>query len=230
MVNYKIKTIIYLIFIILVSCQNNNQGRNETTNDSLILTTQIKPDSVQEKEKTYLKSEMINVMDSITNAIYDIRYADTNNFVHRKMYPCPACYLRPEAFMALKKVEENANKMGLKLLRYDCFRPLEVQKMLWEIMPNPIYVTPPYVGSQHNRGLAVDLTLADNMGNPIDMGNLYDDFSTKSHWTYKSLSLESFANRNLLKKLMKTQGFDTINSEWWHYSFNRINYPVENEV
>ncbi len=38
-------------------------------------------------------------------------------------------------------------------------RPLSAQKILWSIKPDERYVANPKLGSMHNRGMAVDVTL-----------------------------------------------------------------------
>lgn len=231
MVNFKIKKIGgWFVFILLLDACNSIPHENYLSvisEDTSVTKVDIK---VKSAESSQLEGNWINMKDSLPGAFFDIRYATTNNFTAKQIYPCAACYLRPEAARALMKISEDAYKSGYKILVYDCYRPLNVQKILWEIKPDAAYVTPPSVGSMHNRGLAVDLTLANVNGKPIDMGNLYDDFSSKSHWNYTNLSQESITNRNILKGLMKKYGFDTINSEWWHYSYNDIKYPIENEV
>ncbi len=221
-----------ILVLLLGSCNSQTADSNSVNLPDDTTKALLKGATIQIKsiDKSALEGNWINLIDSLPEAIFNIRYATKNNFTGKQIYPCAACYLRPEAAKALMKVSDEANKSGYKILIYDCYRPLDVQKILWEIKPDAAYVTSPSVGSQHNRGLAVDLTLADIEGKPIDMGNLYDDFSTKSHWNYKKLPAESLANRNLLKALMKKQGFDTINSEWWHYSFNRVRYSIENEL
>ena len=52
-------------------------------------------------------------------------------------------------------------KKGYKIKIFDCYRPLDIQKRMWKIVPNPDYVANPSKGSIHNRGGAVDITLVD---------------------------------------------------------------------
>lgn len=47
-------------------------------------------------------------------------------------------------------------------------------------MPNPNYVTPPYKGSVHSRGMAADLTIVNKEGKELDMGTSFD-FSARKH-------------------------------------------------
>ena len=73
-------------------------------------------------------------------------------------------------------------------------------------------------GSVHNRGCAVDLTLVSLKGVPLDMGTEFDFFGEKANHDYQNLSEIIKTNRKLLKTVMLTNGFKSINSEWWHYN------------
>ena len=89
----------------------------------------------------------------------DMRYATTNNFVKAQMYDCGRCFVRPEAAKAVAKAHKILKDKGYGGLKmFDCYRPRPYQKRLWDKMPDSRYVTPPWKGSQHTRGLAVDLS------------------------------------------------------------------------
>jgi D-alanyl-D-alanine dipeptidase len=51
------------------------------------------------------------------------------------------------------------------------------------------------------------------------MGSEYDEFSIRSHFSYKNLSEKERENRNLLRQTMQKNDFVPINSEWWHFEF-----------
>lgn len=157
----------------------------------------------------------------------DLRYATTNNFTQQKLYPHARCLLRPNVAMRLAKVQADLEAQGLGLKVYDCYRPLSVQKLMWKIVPNPDYVANPKIGSRHNRGSAVDLTLIDAQGNELAMPSNFDEFSPKSHIDYQGGSSETIRNRNLLLQAMKKRGFVPLQSEWWHFDApNWRNYEL----
>lgn len=157
----------------------------------------------------------------------DIRYATTNNFTKRKIYDCGRCFLRPEAAQKLDKIrQELEQKHGVGIKLFDCFRPRPYQQRLWDIVPDPDYVTPPQKGSMHSRGLAVDLTLTDEAGSELDMGTPFDFFGEEAHHAYTKLPDQVLKNRELLKNVMEKHGFRAITTEWWHYSLN-ISYPLD---
>lgn len=150
--------------------------------------------------------------------INDIRYATTNNFVGEQMYECGRCYLTERAADQLMKVHTELQLKGLGLKLYDCYRPKPVQQKLWDKTPNPSYVTPPWKGSMHNRGLAIDLTIIDAGGEELNMGTEYDYFGREAHYDNLDLPKEVVSNRVMLRKIMEHYGFEGIRTEWWHFS------------
>jgi len=151
--------------------------------------------------------------------INKMAYADTANFMHEKLYPCARCFFRPEVAKALEKANERAQNKGYKLVIYDCYRPYGIQVKMFKLVNNPMYVAKPGKGSYHNRGAAVDLTLADENGNILDMGGAFDDFSSISHYANDSISKTAKKNRKLLRSIMVKAGFSPYESEWWHFNY-----------
>lgn len=147
----------------------------------------------------------------------DIRYATTNNFVKRKLYPVARCVLRGTAARRLARVQDDLEKKGLGLKVYDCYRPLSVQKLMWQAVPNPRYLANPAKGSRHNRGAAVDLTLVDRNGKELEMPTEFDNFTARAHRNYNGASDRAKKNRQLLEDAMKKYGFIPISNEWWHF-------------
>lgn len=160
---------------------------------------------------------------------YDMRYATDNNFLKQKVYECDKCVIRTEVAQALLKANEGFKKLGYKIKFFDCYRPLDVQKKMWEVFPNPKYVANPQYGSIHNRGGAVDITLENEDGQELDMGTGFDHFGEEAHHAYQNLSPEVLKNRKLLKEGMESAGFSPIRTEWWHYNYGPSKkYEVSN--
>ncbi len=76
----------------------------------------------------------------------------------------------------------------------------------------------------HSTGGALDLSLADQDGNPLDMGSNIDEMDERSRPDY----YENFgtqealiwnSRRNLLKEIMIRSGFVQHPNEWWHFSY-----------
>jgi len=153
-------------------------------------------------------------------------YADTANFMHNKIYPCARCFLRPEVAESLEEANQIAKDKGYTLVIYDCYRPYGYQKIMYDIVNDARYVAPPGKGSNHNRGRAIDLSLADENGNLLDMGTLFDDFTQKSHYDAEGLTKEAKRNRKTLRNIMKRAGFTPYNNEWWHFDYKKQNYET----
>lgn len=173
---------------------------------------QVKDDSL--KKMTELKSLMPGL-------IYDLRYASTNNFMNRLMYPenTAVTFLRLPAAKALANIQAELNRQDLGLKIFDAYRPYAVTVKFWELVKDERYVAHPAKGSGHNRGIAVDLTVIKlSTGEELEMGTGFDNFSDTAHHTFTALSAEILQNRSLLKSLMEKYGFKAYTEEWWHYS------------
>ena len=160
-----------------------------------------------------------------------IYYATTENFVGEVLYPCGKCLLRPVVADALIRVHQSLEEKGYGLLVYDCYRPLDVQWKMWESTPDKRYVSDPRKGSMHNRGTAVDLTLVDlASGKELDMGTPYDFFGREAWPEYQDLPPEVLDRRRVLADAMRAEGFQSIRTEWWHYSFPGTGSAIEEKV
>lgn len=166
--------------------------------------------------------KMTELKTLIPSIVYDLRYASTNNFMRRLMYQAGTShtFLREPAAVALKKVQEELNEMGLGIKIFDAYRPYSVTAKFWELVKNERYVAHPAKGSGHNRGTAVDLTIIQiKTGKELNMGTGFDNFSDTAHHTYTRLPEEILQNRQLLRSTMEKNGFRTYTEEWWHYSW-----------
>lgn len=153
--------------------------------------------------------------------VIDLPYATTNNFCERKLYPIERCFLRRKVAEALLNVQKDLKKEGVGLKIWDGYRPHSVQWEMWKHSPIPNFVGDPRYGSKHNRGAAVDMTLVDlKSKKELKMPTPYDEFSPRAHANYIKVSKEVAKNRALLQKAMRAHGFQTIQSEWWHFNYN----------
>ena len=185
--------------------------------------------------KSYLKqvqlqpnSRLAEIKRYVPGLRLDIRYATTNNFMHRQMYAQARAFARLPVVMALKEVEADLKKRGLGLKIYDAYRPYSVTVKFYEMAHDTNFVADPHKGSKHNRGCAIDLTLIDlKTGKELDMPTGFDSFSKKAAADYPGLPRREYANRELLKSVMQAHGFKVYRTEWWHYDFDGwMNYPL----
>ena len=174
-------------------------------------------------------STFVNLKDYSWDFVYDMKYATDDNFLKAKVYDCAECYLRLKTVKALMKANAKFIKKGYKIKLYDCYRPLEIQKKMWAIVSNPIYVANPSKGSIHNRGGAVDISLVDKNGVELNMGTSFDYFGIEASHNNKNFSKEILNNRKLLKKIMLRYNFQSFDSEWWHYNMKNAKLdPISN--
>lgn len=163
------------------------------------------------------KKDFVDIGELDSSILLDLCYATKKNFTGKVMYPVARCLLRSDFTMRLLRVEQKLRTQGYRLIVFDGYCPLSVQKKFWDILPDERYVADPAKGSRHNRGAAVDVTLADLAGYPLSMPSEYHDFSVKAHRDYTGASPESQKNCALVETTMKEEGFDPFPSEWWHF-------------
>ena len=156
-----------------------------------------------------------------------LAYAGPENFTGAPIYGRAACFLHPAAAAALARAAETAAALGRRLRIFDAYRPPEAQWALWRRTPDPNFVADPRRGSPHSRGVAVDLTLLDSDGRPLDMGTGFDDFTPRAHHGAREVGAAARRNRLLLLGLMTDAGWDFYRNEWWHYQLHDSRrYPL----
>ena len=221
-------TIISVGVSLFLSCTNN------TTRTSSIASSSKETDSLTSITENGLDSTRLlwtEIDFQKSGMIERMAYADTTNFIGQKIYPCAKCFLRPEAAKALNAANKLATKKGLRLILFDCYRPTKHQQEMFDIVGDSKYVAEPKKGgSMHNKGLAVDIALADSMGLMLDFGGDFDDFTERSHHAYSDLNSLAYSNRILLKDIMTEAGFTPYPYEWWHYSFKNANYDLDDFI
>ena len=155
------------------------------------------------------------------------------------------CFVRESVYRALVAAARSLPG-GIGLIVLDGWRPWRVQQYLFETLQAAIQnrqpgltesellartrefvsvpSTDPSAPSPHLTGGAVDVTLCDDDGVPLDMGTLFDETLPASHTDHFE-QLDSLTtaqhlarnNRRLLYHIMAKQGFTNLPSEWWHY-------------
>lgn len=172
----------------------------------------------------------VNLREYSSDFVYDMKYATEDNFLKAKVYDCAECLLRYKTVKALIAANRDFMKDGCKIKIFDCYRPLSIQKKMWEIVSNPEYVADPKKGSIHNKGGAVDITLVNAKGEELEMGTNFDFFGIEASHNYKKFPVSVKANRKYLKKVMLKNGFNSFDSEWWHYNLKTgLNDKVSNQ-
>ena len=152
-----------------------------------------------------------------------LRYATTDNFTGAVLpgYEANRGLLRPAAAADLAAVARALRRQGLALEVFDAYRPVRatLAMVAWAQRTGNDALVGPYIAlhSEHNLGVAVDVTLVDvATGKELDMGAPFDTFSPAAHYT--GASGLAFANRQRLRSTMEAAGFVPYDNEWWHFS------------
>lgn len=218
----------YCLFIVLATSFFFSDCKNKVVSDKPITNLPIK--LKKEIPLTYDTTLWADIGQLDTTILLDMKYATEDNFVKEKMYECGRCFVRPAVAKVILEAQQQLQKENLGLKMFDCYRPKPVQERLWKKVPDANYVAPPWEGSMHNRGVAIDLTIVDAKGNELDMGTPYDFFGEEAHHTYTKHPNEVKANRKKLKSLMESLSLEPIRTEWWHYSYRKEEYPISEMV
>jgi len=166
--------------------------------------------------------ELVELITLESGLRLDIRYATANNFVGYPVYGEARAFLQKPAAEALIRVHRKLGAQGYGLMVYDGYRPWSVTKIFWDAVSGPKrqFVADPALGSRHNRGCAVDLTLYElTTGQAVAMPTDYDEMTERAYSDYPGGTPESMALREILKAAMASEGFTVHPREWWHYDY-----------
>ena len=197
-----------------------------------------------EYEQKMRAQGLVNIQEINANILVELKYSTTDNFVGKDVYGCITnCYLQKRPAKMLSDANDLLKRKNgnYRLLVYDGGRPLSSQKILWNSLTQyppkqrATYVANPAQGSIHNYGAAVDVTIATKDGTPLDMGTKYDFFGElaypkKENYFLKigKLTEQQLANRQLLRSVMKSAGYMSIEYEWWH--FNAVSRQTAKQI
>ena len=188
------------------------------------------------KENIIRTNELVEVITLDPTLKLDIRYATKNNFLGRPVYKTAKAFLQRPVAEDLIKVNKEIKKDGYGLLIFDGYRPWSITKLFWDETPEEKrrFVADPKVGSIHNRGCAVDLTLYDlKSGKEIKMPSEYDTFSEAAYPAFMGGTPEERSRRDFLIKVMEKHNFKVHPNEWWHFNhedcekYEILNIPLE---
>ena len=191
-------------------------------------------------------SNFVLLTDYVPQAIQEIRYYSTYNFVGERIdgYEEPVALITTEAARALKNAANELSVMGYRLKIFDAYRPTTAVKhfVFWALEDEDVRMKPffypeiekaetierGYIAtkSSHSRGSTVDLTLLDmKTGYEVDMGSPFDYFGERSHPDYRGITDEQYEMRMLLQKAMVRSGFEPYDCEWWHFTLIDEPFP-----
>ncbi len=180
-------------------------------------------------EQPILSKEFVELTPGPTLAI-ELKYASEDNFVGQNMYGSfKKAYLHEVAYKKFEAAIRNlkAFEPQFKFIIYDALRPRSVQYVLWNNVKGTEqeqYVANPEGGSVHNYGMALDLSVLDETGTPLDMGTAFDSFTPLAQPKLEeqflkdgTLTKTQLQNRFILRGAMVRAGFIQLPHEWWHF-------------
>ena len=147
-------------------------------------------------------SQFVTLAEAVPDAILEIRYYSTYNFVGARIdgYEQPTALLTKEAAKALKAVSDDVKSKGYRLKIYDAYRPqksvdhfvrwaadlpdTKMKAYFYPDLDKSVLFDQEYImaKSGHTRGSTVDLTLFDMATEKeLDMGGTFDWFGPESH-------------------------------------------------
>ena len=147
-------------------------------------------------------SEFVTITDVVPDAILEIRYFSTYNFVGKRIdgYLEPTALLTRRAADSLQAVSKDVMAQGYRLKIYDAYRPQKgvdhfvrwakdipdtlMKAYFYPDLNKDVLFPQNYIAekSGHTRGSTVDLTLFDMATEKeLDMGGTFDWFGEESH-------------------------------------------------
>jgi D-alanyl-D-alanine dipeptidase len=176
---------------------------------------------------------LIDIRTIVPDAIGDLRYATSDNFVGVPLYPADArCLVHESMAAGLTAAADRLRREGDVLVFWDCYRPHAVQVRMFEIVSDPNWVARPGpFATSHEAARSVDVTLAHaatGLGCPpaqrvqrhclLDMGTGFDDFSPRAYaFATDGVSPQAQSNRSRLRTAMNFGGISVYPGEWWHF-------------
>lgn len=146
--------------------------------------------------------QFVNITDVVPDAILEIRYYSTYNFVGQRIdgYQQPTALMTKRAADSLKAVSDDVMRMGYRLKIYDAYRPQMavdhfvrwaadipdtlMRRYFYPEVDKSLLFDQGYIAAKsgHTRGSTVDLTLFDMATEKeVDMGGTFDWFGKESH-------------------------------------------------
>ncbi len=165
-------------------------------------------------------NELVPVPSLIPDIRAEVRYASRDNFLGRALYPDASLFLTRIAAEKLARVQADLRQHGLGLRLYDSYRPYSISETMWKESGKKFaaYLAPPWLGSDHNRGIAVDADLVRlPTGTALPFPTDYDDFTPKAWHGSPCDHPQAASNRERLRTAMRSHGFVEYRREWWHY-------------
>ncbi|MDO4568582.1 MAG: M15 family metallopeptidase [Clostridia bacterium] len=202
------------------------------------------PVTDEEGNPVMVKCELVDLRYFFPDAEYELLFATSRNVTGAPLYPYAIPMLQLDTVMKLKRAVEAFAADGYTIKFYDAYRPLSVQRKLFDIVQVPKWIAnPDTTASNHNRGCAVDISLIGPDGVELEFPTPMHTFSEDSARDSDTWSETARANVDYMTGIMERYGFQPITSEWWHFAdsarsefmtmdilFNRFTFVTAEEM
>ncbi len=233
---WSMKTLLpFLLLLLFVGCKSDYTP-NKESKKAKITTFKVRnsANSSVNIDSVLLLNNLVDVHSLNSIIWFDLKYTTTDNFMGIKLYDrINKPYLQKDVAERLSKCQDFLTEIdtSFHLLIYDAFRPVSIQEKMWKALDSipskerGKYVSNPLNKSLHNFGASVDLTICNSKRIPLDMGAGFDEFKSIAHPNMENyylstgeLTLKQLENRKLLRKVMRSQAFRNLPTEWWHFN------------
>lgn len=149
--------------------------------------------------------------------------------VRNPFYPPETrAYLVRQVAKQLSRVQQDLERDCITLVVLDAYRPLRYSQFFTTPYAfEPIDECNPIIDG-HSRGTAVDVTLAYQTGQPLEMPPYWNIYELQERGcNYHSFSCQAYHNLQKLQKAMEKHRFVCSPTEWWHFDYKDwFQYPI----
>ena len=176
--------------------------------------------------------QYINLSDY--DVIVSMQLSTEETTIKEPFYNRNLCMIQYDLLPKLIEAIELLAKDGYTLVIYDAYRPTSVQQRWFDVVRQHKWVADPSrgMGGVHDRGTAIDISIVDRSGKPVEMPTPMHTFTEAASRLSTTMTDTARQNMNYLKEVMVSCGFDIINSEWWHFQdVNTVYYlPTDHPI
>lgn len=169
------------------------------------------------------------------DVIVSMQLSTPETTIKEPFYSRNLCLIQYDLLPKLKEAIELFKKDGYTIVIYDAYRPTSVQQRWFDVVRQHKWVADPSrgMGGVHDRGTALDISIVDKSGKPIEMPTPMHTFTEAASRLSTTMTDTARKNMDYLKEVMVSCGFDIINSEWWHFQdvntvyYLPVDYPID---
>lgn len=153
-------------------------------------------------------------------------YSSAENCFVAPLYTDSKLYVAKQLIAAIENAQKQLAGQGYGLLILDGYRPWHISKLAYLALPEDkkgLLENPDKIGSVHNTGFAIDVTLYDlKTGEELELPSGFDEPSIRQYTSYAGGTAKQRYLRQVLRSAMENNGFDGIEMEWWHFNYKDV--------